>query len=378
MNDETATPTTPARVPRPHYGAWLKRLADEPYRFDFYQTLRRIESAHPHLPRLGEAVRPADEPIRVGQPAELTFAPAAIHAIHFPATGPAQLMQRIFGLLGPNGALPVHITELARERSQQHADPVLQRFLDTLTHRFSLLFYRAWAQAQPVLSLDRPGDMQFARRLGALSGLGSESLLGRDAVGDHAKLHFTGRLARQTRDADGLLSWCKSEFDVRVNVEQWSGHWMALDRDERTRLRGHDSQGLGRGAVLGATVWDVQHKFRIVVGPLAMARFIDFLPDGRDLARLQAMVRQWVGLEFDWDVKLILLRAEVPAMRLGPKTAGSRGTRLGRTSWLGRYRRGVDAEDLVIDAERTLRRKRPHDERSAPIADGPPYAQPAY
>jgi type VI secretion system protein ImpH len=371
MNNETAAPTPSARAPRPHYGAWLKRLADAPYKFDFYQTLRRIESAHPHLPRLGEAVRPADEPIRVGQPAELTFASAAIHAIHFPANGPAQLMQRIFGLLGPNGALPVHITELARERSQQHADPALQRFLDTLTHRFALLFYRAWAQAQPVLGLDRPGDFQFARRLGSLAGLGSETLLGRDAVGDHAKLHFTGRLARQTRDADGLLSWCKSEFDVRVNIEQWHGHWMALGREERTRLRGHDSQGLGRGAVLGASVWDVQHKFRIVVGPVPMARFVDFLPDGQDLARLQAMVRQWVGLEFDWDVKLILLRAEVPAMRLGAGAAASHGTRLGRTSWLGRYRRAADADDLVIDVERTLRRRLRRREPAGALADLP-------
>jgi type VI secretion system protein ImpH len=353
-------PITQARqvaTARPDYGIWLKQLADAPYRFDFYQTLRHIECAHPHLPRLGEAVRPADEPIRVAQSAELTFAPAAIHALHFPSTGPPQLVQRIFGLLGPNGALPLHLTELARERSQQHADPVLQRFMDMLTHRFGLLFYRAWAQAQPVLSLDRQGDLQFARRLGALAGLGSETLLARDAAGDHAKLHFVGRLSRQTRDADGLLAWCKSEFDAQVCVEQWCGHWMPLDRDERTRLHAKGLQGLGQGAVLGSSAWDVQHKFRIVVGPLSLARFVDFLPGGSDLARLQAIVRQWVGLEFEWDLKLILARAEVPVMRLGSAAARARPAMLGRTSWLGHYRRAVDAQDLVIDVERTLRRR---------------------
>ena len=70
----------PAHYPKPQYGVWLQNLAEKPYRFDFYQTLRHIESAHPHLPRLGEAVRPSDEPVRIGQPAEQTFAPAPLQA----------------------------------------------------------------------------------------------------------------------------------------------------------------------------------------------------------------------------------------------------------------------------------------------------------
>lgn len=366
MSETPITQRLQARQPRPRYAGWLKNLADAPYRVDFYQALRHIEGAHPNLPRFGEAVRPEDEPIRLTQSAELTFAPAGLHALDFPTAGPPRLVQRIFGLLGPNGPLPMHLTELARERSQQHADPALQRFIDTLTHRFALLFYRAWAQAQPVLSLDRPADTQFARRLGALSGLGSETLLARDAVGDHAKLHFTGRLARQTRDADGLLAWCKSEFDARVSIEQWCGHWMPLGRDERTRLRARDSQGLGQGAVLGAAAWDVQHKFRVVVGPMSLTRFADFLPGGRDLYRLQSMVRQWVGLEFEWDVKLILARAEVPVLRLGRAAGSARPGMLGRTSWLGHYTRAVDAQDLVIDVERTLRHRHL---RRAPAAD---------
>ena len=232
-------------APHPEFVRWLRGVAAAPHRFDFYQTLRHIESANPHLPRLGEAVRPADEPVRVAQAAELTFAPSPLHAVIFPEAGTPRLLQRIFGLIGPNGPLPMHMTELARERALQHADPALQRLLDTFTHRFALLFYRAWAQAQPVLSLDRTADTQFARRLGSLFGLGLETAVGRDAVGDQAKLHFTGRLAGQTRDADGLLGWCRSEFGAPVAIEQWCGHWMRLSLDERTRLRSRESQALG-------------------------------------------------------------------------------------------------------------------------------------
>ena len=348
-----ATEAGAAPGPSAAYGAWLQRVSTEPWRFDFYQTLRHIESANPQWPRLGEALRPSDEPIRVVQPAELTFAPAPIYGLTLHGDGPPRLSQRIFGLLGPNGPMPLHMTELARERTQHHGDPGLQRFMDLLNHRFTLLFYRAWAQAQPSLSLDRPGDQYFARRLGALSGLANETQRQRDAAGDAAKLHFTGRLARQTRDADGLLNWCRSEFDAPVRIEQWQGHWMPLARDERTRIRSRGNpergQQLGRGAVLGNTVWDVQHKFRIVVGPLREARYHAFLPGGKDLARLQAMVRQWVGLEFEWDLKLILARPDVPRLSVG------RSGELGRSCWLGRYKKPGDADDLVIDVERTLK-----------------------
>ena len=349
----------------PGFAAWLAALGEAPYRYDLYQTLRHIEAANPQLPRLGEALRPADEPLRIGQPADLSFAPASLHSLQQTSAGQPRLLQRVFGLLGPNGPLPIHLTEFVRERSHHHGDATLQRFLDLLTHRFALLFYRAWAQAQPVVSLDRPGNTEFSRRLGSLIGIGDESLLKRDAAGDAAKLHFAGRLARQVRDADGLLAWCRSEFDVPVQVQQWCGHWMSLGTSERTRLAGPlarsmtggSGQQLGRGAVLGASVWDVQHKFRIVIGPLTLERYRGFLPGGRDLARLQALVRQWLGLEFDWDLQLILARQQVPPLKLGERT-GLASARLGLSSWLGHYRRPADAADLRLEVERGGRR--PH------------------
>ena len=179
-------------------------------------------------------------------------------------------------------------------------------------------------------------------------GIGLPNLQDRDALPDSSKLHFAGRLSRQTRDADGLLAWCRSEFDVAVAVEQWTGHWMALAKGERSRLGHRRGALLGHGAVLGSSVWDVQHKFRIVIGPLRLDRYRRFLPGGADLARLQALVRNWVGIEFAWDLKLILMRDEVPRFVLG-----SRGMGLGHVAWMGRYRRPGDADDLCIDVERS-------------------------
>src|SRR5688572_11164869 len=96
---------------------FFAELAAAPYQCDFYQTLRRLECLYAEKPRWGRALRPVDERIRLGQDPDLSFAPAPIASFDAGTDGsPPRLQVRLFGLLGPNGPLPLHITEYARER----------------------------------------------------------------------------------------------------------------------------------------------------------------------------------------------------------------------------------------------------------------------
>src|SRR5437773_12086233 len=93
------------------------RLARAAYQFDFFQVMRRLECAFREKPRLGEAARPADEPLRLGQEASMIFAPAPLAGLRPSRTGgPPWLLVNFSGLLGPNGPLPLHLTEYARDR----------------------------------------------------------------------------------------------------------------------------------------------------------------------------------------------------------------------------------------------------------------------
>ena len=344
--------------PRPDPAAVASALFDEidrdVARFDLFQAMRRIENVFIDKPRLGDAMRPGEEPIRFAQEPSLIFAPSPIAALERKdKTRLPRLVQRVFGFMGPNGALPIHLTEYARERLLYDSDPTFVRFLDTLLHRFGLFFYRAWARAQPVVGLDRPGDATIVRHVGALFGVIEKSTRERDELGDFPKLFFAGRLARSVRDADGLEAWLSLHFGVAVHVAQFQGHWMPLGRAERSRLMRDGQSAVGRGAVLGRTVWDVQHKFRIVIGPLHWERFASLLPGGHALAQLKALVRQYVGFEFAWDLRLILRREDVPSWTLQGGRDGRVG-RLGRTAWLNGgkgFRRTRDAEDLVMNVE---------------------------
>lgn len=341
----------PMRKPRDPVKLW-QALAQAPYRHDFYWAMRSIECCFPHKPRLGTAQRPVDEPVRLGQEPALDFAPASLSRFMPPeGSRPARMEVRFFGLFGPNGPLPLHLTDHARERILHHDDRSFARFADVFHHRLLLLFYRAWAQAQPTVGLDRPEDDRFGTYVGALFGLGTPALRGRDALPDHAKLHHAGLLVRQVRNAEGLQALLRSYFRLPVRVEQFVGHWMALPPHQRTRLQRDAATGnqLARGAVLGRRVWDRQHKFRIHVGPLTLAQYLDFLPPGRALPPLLAAVRQYVGFELDWDVRLVLAAAEVPQARLGGHS------RLGWTTWAGRRAAGTGGPALVLQPDRPRR-----------------------
>lgn len=335
---------------------FLSALAREPYRYDFYQTLRRLECLYAGKPRWASSLRPADEPVRLGQDPDLSFAPAPLASFEFGQDGsPPRLQVRLFGLFGPNGPLPIHLTEYARDRLRNANDPTFSRFLDVLHHRFLALFYRAWAQAQPHVNYDRPGDDRFLVYVGAFIGIAPAVLRNRDSVTDVAKLFHAGTLIRQVRSAGGLAEILHEFFRIPVRIEEFVGHWMLLTSRERTSL-GRDDAQLGTSTVLGARVWDHQSKFRIHLGPLSLTEYESFLPDrrtgpggtgntGTQLRKLVDWVRFYLCFELDWDIRLRLKREQVPQLRLNGRV------QLGWTTWLGTRTAPTDADDLCLNGE---------------------------
>ena len=329
--------------------AFFATLAEAPYRHDFYQTLRRLECLHADKPRWGQALRPVDEAVRLGQDPDLSFAPAPLASFEIDGTRPPRLQVRLFGLFGPNGPLPLHLTEYARERLRSAGDPTLSRFLDVFHHRFLALFYRAWAQAQPHVNRDRPRDDRFTTYVGAFVGMSPAAFRDCDALPDLAKFFHVGSLVRQVRNSEGLSDILQHYFRVPVEIEQFVGHWMLLGASERTRLS-QEGATLGSGAALGRRVWDRQHKFRIHLGPLTLRQYTSFLPGGKPLKKLVDWVRMYLCFELDWDARLLLQHDEVPSLRLGG------GQQLGWTTWLGRRRMDTCAGDLCLDAEALIDR----------------------
>jgi type VI secretion system protein ImpH len=305
----------------------MQALESEPHRFDLFQAMRRLECAFRDRPRLGEAQRPSHEPVRLGQEPSLAFAERAIASFSARGEGPPRLSTFLFGVFGPNGPLPLHLTEYARDRLRNHGDATFARFLDLFHHRMATLFYRAFAAAEPAIARDRPASDPFATFVGALFGMGLPSMRGRDLISDGAKLHCAGLLAKQNRDADGLAALVGEVFRISAQVEQFVGEWVEIPLGHRMQL-GLANCTLSVDALLGTRFWHCTGRFRLVLGPLTREHFNRFLPGSAALERLRDLVRLYAGDELVWDLKLILAQPEWRPLELGR-------SRLGWDSWLG-------------------------------------------
>ena len=320
-------------------------LAEAPYKFNFFQVMRLIEAANPGTARLGESARPADDPIRLGQEPSLAFAPAMLAAFRPGDEESADYLSGyFFGLFGPNGPLPLHLSEYARDREKMSHDPTFRAFADIFHHRMMSLFYRAWADSQPTVHLDRPDQDRFTQYVGSTFGMGLESHHHRDSLADHSKLYMAGRLALQTKPAEGMQAMLEELFRVPMHVEQYIGEWMALPTESRLLLGDSPQTGsLGMTAALGERVWGGQHKFRIQCGPLNGTDFRRFLPGGESLEKLCATVRNYIGDELDWELRLLLLGKEVTNTKL------AESGRLGWTSWIGETSADAVIDDVVLN-----------------------------
>jgi type VI secretion system protein ImpH len=320
---------------------------ENPVGLSFFQTARRVECAFSHKPRLGHATRSADEPIQFCQEPSLRFAPATLqHYVKSTKTGKPRLMVNFLGLLGPQGPMPLHVTDYVHDRELNHDDHTLARFFDIFNHRIISLFYRAWACNRQTVSYDRPHEDRFSVYIGSLIGIGLDSLCHRDSVPDVAKLHFSGHLACQTRHAEGLCAILENYFGIKTSIEEFIGQWIRIPEAYQCRL-GHstDTATVGVNVVVGSQLWDCRQKFRILLGPMGLKEYERMLPGGESFAALKAWVRNYVGDELAWEVQLILKAAEVPAVCLGESG------RLGWTTWLQSYPFEKDVKDLKLQSE---------------------------
>ena len=331
-------PVTPAAAD----AGMLDELRRLPEHYSLFGALRRIEQAHPGHPRLGESRKAVDDPVRVVQRPTLCFAPSDVVDFEEDARAIPRIGQFGFGVFGPNGALPLHLTELAYSRERQADDPTLTDFINAFQHRFASLFFRAWANGDPCTSFDRTHVDDFRLYVGALIGIGPRAARERDAVLDYAKLGRCGLFAPQTRSAEALEQIVTDYFSLDARVVPFAGTWLSIPRDARCRLGvTPEFATLGVAATLGESTWQCQTRFEITLGPLAIGDFVNFLPGARGLAELKALVRLYTNEEWSWCVRLLLNPTDIPPLQLG----GSGW--LGWTTWLGA--RHEVARDAVLE-----------------------------
>jgi type VI secretion system protein ImpH len=309
------------------------RLKKEPYRFEFFQAIRLLERIFPERKPLGRFTNPAEEVGRLGSYPSLEFPASEIQYLEWSEDGPPFLAVNFMGATGPQGPLPHSYTTLIMDRLRAR-DSTLRDFLDLFHHRMLSFFYQAWEKYRFAISYERGERDRFSHHLLDVIGLGTAGLQDRLAVPDDAFLYFAGILGQRPHSAGALELLLNDYFEVPVEVIQLVGSWFRLDESTECCIGERDtpSEQLGMGAVVGDEIWNQQARARIRLGPLPLAQYLDFLPNGSAYQPLRALLRFWANDEIDFEVQLILEREEVPLCELGAE--GPESPQLGWVSWM--------------------------------------------
>lgn len=325
-----------------------QQLFDEPYRFGFFQAVRLLERIYNDHEPVGQDTNANREVVRFRTRQTFSFPSSEIHELTQrvlqDGEPPPEMMVSFMGLTGPLGVLPHQYTELLMDRAR-YRDTALWSFLDIFNHRFISLFYRVWEKYHFPIAYERTGEDQFTAYLFDLIGLGTNGLRGRLSVKDQALLFYGGLIAQRPHSATAVSAIIGDYFGVAANVDQFAGEWLKLG-DNVTRLGSGNSE-LGLNTIAGSKVWSDQSKFRVRIGPMSLKKFTTFVPVGSAFKPLNEIVRLLVGLEFEFDVQLVLERDEVPYCSLGNDRGGPK---LGWTSWLKTVNFTRDDDQVVISS----------------------------
>jgi type VI secretion system protein ImpH len=227
---------------------------------------------------------------------------------------------------------------IEREWRKDHG---MLAFLDMFHHRLMALLVKVRKAHRPSLWSVGPHQGPVAQYLFSCFGLGLPQLRNRLGLPDRCLLFYSNILSHHPHSGSGLERLLSDYFQVHAAVRQLEGTWRPIEPEDWTAIgQTGRNQELGRGASLGARVWDQQGRFAVTVGPLRLAQFLDFLPlpdryrpMGSGFRPLCEMTRFYAGQQFEFSFHLRLSARDVPGSRLSSDPQKGR-TWLGWTSWL--------------------------------------------
>ncbi len=306
--------------------SFLSDLKAEPWRFDYFAVLRRLERAYKDLPRISDSAARREEFVQFGQETYMEFPASNIARVVQGDNKQLTIFVKFLGLLGPQGALPLSVTEEAYHYHLAR-DDAFPRFLDIFNNRFIQLFFRAWADSRSIAQHDRPDEDRFVAYLGSAIGVGSKPYQHVDSLPDSVRIGFAGLLGSQIKSASRLAGAVCGMFKVQAEVEQFVGARLEIEAAEYSLL-GRRHTTLGEDALLGSTVFSVQDKIRIRIFTRDLKQYSRFLPSGDLCEPLADLVFFYNGDQLDWDAELALPSGSAAPVRLG------HFGQLGWTSWM--------------------------------------------
>ncbi len=270
---------------------------------------------------------------------DLSFPPSDIKAIEVTEDSSGQmqisLMLNLMGLHGAGSPLPAYFTE----HVAQHHDEAdaLRDFFDIFNHRFiSLLlesntkykYYKRYSAG----AVDKISSYFF-------SFMGQGNLPQRIASNIHwpRLMPFIGLISFNGESAETLERVLQHYFSFpNIRICPCIRRWVTIASDQQSLL-GKQNISLGEDFILGASIADINGKFRIHIYDLSWEEFHSFLPSAQNFATLQTLIVFILKSRLAFDIKLGLKSKELKSWKIGSNNS----FRLGWSTWIGNVTQGT-------------------------------------
>lgn len=301
--------------------------------FSFFQAMRLLR-------HLTKGVEECDEShkkgtVRVRPQLTLSFPPADIHSIDaIDAEGESkryQITATFLGLYGATSPLPTFYTEDLLDEAGRD-ESVTRDFLDIFNQRLYELLYQGWLKYRQYLQVSEENNSIHLERLYCLLGMGSDAIRnGGNEAGDAFRLlRYTGLFAQFPRSAAGLSTLLSDALkDMPLKIVPCVLRKAKIPESQQFKV-GLSGTTLGHDTFVGEQIDDRMGKFRIQIGPLDQAAFLNFTPGSRGYDDLVALTELYVTESLAYEVELILAEKQAKTVRLGDPVRSV----LGVTTWV--------------------------------------------
>ncbi len=253
-------------------------------------------------------------------------------------------------LIGSHGMLPPHYTEKVVKQIH-NKDKGLLDFLNLLQQRSISLFYQAWEQHHFYAAYERTQNTQqiddFSKMLYSMTGIGAKSCREHLPTKPENIAYYSGFFANNARSATNLNGLLQSYFGIKVIIQELVGEWLNLGAANCTSLKpdyATSNNRLGVDTCAGTRVWHCGHKFRIKLGPVSHSQLTKLLPNGSWFKTLTDLVSLYVGMEFNFDIQLIVAAKDIKTPQLTRRSP----PKLGWNSWLCSSPPTMDKDDIIL------------------------------
>lgn len=333
----------------------IERLFKEFYRYSFFKAVSLIENLFPHKKPIGKTLAPDEEAVRFSSKIGFVFPASEISKIeHRDKEMPVDMEVAFMGLIGPSGIMPHCYNEQAVERAY-YKDFGITAFYDMFNHRLISLFYLAWKKHK--LSATYPSDAKdkISSCFLNLAGLGTPMLTEMLNIPDKSMVYYySGLLSRRSPSTVAIESAVGYFADTPVKVQQFIEQLLPISHEDQTQIGRANSQ-LGIDTICGNHFYANNSKFRVNMGPMEYNNFQRLLPTGDMFGSAFTLVRYMVGMEYEFDIRLMLKREEVPVCMLGEESPAP--PLLGWTTWVKAPGVMHHEDPCVTFGERDLRTK---------------------